>query len=156
MPRAVESATAWAAARSPTSTTSPSSWCRNPARSWLVCWQVSSTIAAPSLTDYDQRRTNTKPALYEAADLWTIIFNHADPLTGNLQIRQAIQAAIDMEKARSGTDSGRSEFFHVDPSFYFPPTPWYSDIGAEVYNVKDIERAKELLEEAGYDGEERC
>ena len=32
-------------------------------------------IAAPNLTDYDQRRTGHKPALYEAAILWTIIFN---------------------------------------------------------------------------------
>src|SRR5690625_703982 len=33
-------------------------------------------------------------------------------------------------------------------------TQWYSDVGKDKYNVNDPEKAKQLFEEAGYDGEE--
>ncbi|MEZ4572325.1 MAG: hypothetical protein R2849_18810 [Thermomicrobiales bacterium] len=32
------------------------------------------------------------------------------------------------------------------------PTNWYSTVGEELYNIHDIDLAKQYLEEGGYDG----
>jgi peptide/nickel transport system substrate-binding protein len=41
----------------------------------------------------------------------------------------------------------------LHPSISFEGLPWESEAGGEYYNQADPERAQELLEEAGYDGE---
>ncbi len=82
---------------------------------------------------------------------WGIfILNMRSPLTDDLKIRQAFQAALDHEAiALAGYGEG---FFRLDPGLMFLETAWYTDAGIELYNQNDPEKAKQLLEEAGYDG----
>jgi peptide/nickel transport system substrate-binding protein len=83
---------------------------------------------------------------------WDVFFvNWESPLMSTLEIRQAFQACLDhMPILQSGRGGG--DFVEVDPSFMMQPTPWYTTIGEEYYNMADPERAAELLEEGGYDG----
>jgi peptide/nickel transport system substrate-binding protein len=81
-------------------------------------------------------------------------FNHAAEWTDNLQFRQAIQAALNMEEILMAVTSGRTEFFRLNPSVFFNEQPWWNEAGAELYNQHDLEKARRLLEEAGYAGEE--
>jgi peptide/nickel transport system substrate-binding protein len=72
------------------------------------------------------------------------------PVTGDLKIRQAFQAALDHEAiALAGYGEG---FYRLDPGLMFKETTWYTDAGSELYNQNDAEKARQLLEEAGYDG----
>lgn len=47
---------------------------------------------------------------------------------------------------------GRPDFILADASMTGPETSWHSTAGAENYNNPNVDNAKALLEEAGYDG----
>lgn len=82
---------------------------------------------------------------------WSVfILNMRSPIMGDLKIRQAFQAALDMDPIlQAGFGEG---FYRLDPGLMTQETVWYTDAGAELYNQADPERARQLLEEAGYDG----
>jgi peptide/nickel transport system substrate-binding protein len=84
---------------------------------------------------------------------WDVFFlNWQSPMMGNLAMRQAVQAAFDhLPMLQSGR--GGDEFIRLDPGLMMQQTPWWSEAGAEHYNVNDPELARAKLEEAGYDGE---
>jgi peptide/nickel transport system substrate-binding protein len=48
---------------------------------------------------------------------------------------------------------GAPEFYRLDPSLIFREQVWWSDVGKDVYNRPDKEKAKRLMREAGYKGE---
>lgn len=68
----------------------------------------------------------------------------------DLKLRQAIQAALNMEDIMEVASSGAGR---LDPGFYFREQAFYSDAGKELYNQSNPQKAKELLKEAGYKGE---
>ncbi len=76
--------------------------------------------------------------------------NWSAPPTDNLQVRQAILAALDMEEIMEAATDGA---FKLNPSFQFPDTGYYSTAGEEFYNQHDLEKAKALLAESGYNNE---
>jgi peptide/nickel transport system substrate-binding protein len=82
---------------------------------------------------------------------WPIfVINMKSPLTGNLKIRQALQAALDHEAIlQAGYGKG---FFRLDPSLMFKETGWHSTAGKELYNIRDRAKAQALLRDARYDG----
>jgi len=84
-----------------------------------------------------------------------IIFNMTNGkgrLSGNLKLRQAIQAALDMEEMAIAA-IGSEMFYRVDPSIMWKETAWWTDAGSDRYNQANLEIAKQLLEESGYQGE---
>lgn len=82
----------------------------------------------------------------------TFIFNMNVPPSDNLTFREAVQVALDMEEIMGISTEGLFELAH---GWQYEGTPYYAgDIGKEYYNLGDQERAKQLLEEAGYNGEE--
>src|SRR5690606_32947533 len=89
-------------------------------------------------------------ALVEARGFDNLILNSASALTGDVKIRQAIQAALDVDPIlEAGRGAG---YYELYASLMPEGNPWYSDAGGENYDVGDPERASQLLEEAGYDG----
>lgn len=80
------------------------------------------------------------------------VFNKKKGLFTNQAARKAVQLAFSQSEAiKAGF--GRDELIRADPSVSGEETPWYSVAGAEDYDQVDPERAKALLEEAGYAGE---
>ncbi|MBI4277860.1 MAG: ABC transporter substrate-binding protein [Armatimonadetes bacterium] len=73
------------------------------------------------------------------------------PLT-NKKLRQAIQAALDMEKVMSAA-FGPKELWRLDPGLMPKEHYMWTDAGKELYNQKNVERARTLLREAGYQGQ---
>jgi peptide/nickel transport system substrate-binding protein len=97
------------------------------------------------------------PAVGGPGDSWNFEFNNsgAEPLAVNLQFRQAVQAAVDMDEMAALLTGGNSEFYDMNPSLYRRSQDlWWTEVGAELWNQADLDRARELLEESGYDGEE--
>ncbi len=72
--------------------------------------------------------------------------------TSNPKFRQAVQAALNHDDILLAA-YGIPDFYNVSPSLYAEGTTFYSDAGAERYNQNDIETAKALLAESGYNGE---
>lgn len=70
--------------------------------------------------------------------------------TDNVKVRQAILAALNPEEILDAANDGA---FQLHGAFQFSGTTYYSEAGTELYNQNNIERAKELLKEGGYNGE---
>ena len=79
-----------------------------------------------------------------------IIMNTVAGLMSDQRIRQAVQAAIAVEP--SGQATHGEGYFEIGPGIMLPQTAWNSDVSAELYNQNNPEKARQLLEEAGYDG----
>jgi len=86
-----------------------------------------------------------------APSTWrTFVLNWRSPLMGDVKIRQAFQAALDHEQILQASEG--EGFYRLDAGIMLKETAWNSQAGAELYNQNDTEKAKQLLEEAGYDG----
>ena len=99
-------------------------------------------------------KDNADIALYENMP-WafaTFIFNMNVPPSDNVKFREAVQVALNMEEIMGISSEG---LFQLNHGWMYPGTTYDAgDIGKEYYNLADAERAKALLEEAGYKGEE--
>lgn len=80
----------------------------------------------------------------------TLVLNWNSPLMSDLLVRQAFQAALNHEPIMLAAHG--EGFYRLDPSIMQRETAWATDAGAEFYNQNDPEKARALLEEAGYDG----
>jgi peptide/nickel transport system substrate-binding protein len=93
------------------------------------------------------------PGIVKPAGWMTAVFNHKQGLMTDKRIRQAFQAALDMEPVLAGA-FGHKAFYRVDPSLLFREQPfWHSTAGAEYYNQRNRAKAQRLLREAGYAGQ---
>lgn len=92
-------------------------------------------------------------------DIWpygiqTLIFNKKQGLFANVKLRQAVNYALDKEAVLIAAFTDK-QFYTLDPGlFQQAQKDWYTDAGKELYNLKDLEKAKQLLSEGGYNGEE--
>jgi peptide/nickel transport system substrate-binding protein len=81
-----------------------------------------------------------------------VYFNHSpDRIFSDLRMRQAVQAALDHEEIMLVASEGTGR---LDPGMYFVEQVWHSDVGGELYDQRDLEKAQRLLAEAGYQGQE--
>lgn len=116
--------------------------------------------------DYAEALPTTQYAQLEADDsvqtfitrpgVWYVLeFNHANTWSSDRTFRRAIQAALDMEEIAQAMTTGQEEFYRLQPSIFFNEQElWWNEAGAENYNQADIDKAEELLDASGYDGEE--
>ncbi len=82
----------------------------------------------------------------------TFILNTNVPPTDNVKFREAVQVALNMEEIMGIATEG---LFQLNHSWAYPGTTYDAgDIGKDYYNQADAERARSLLEEAGYSDEE--
>ena len=82
----------------------------------------------------------------------TIVFNTKQGLMTDVKLRQAAQAALDVEPMiLAGV--GHKDFYRIDPGLFFQEMPWHSKVGAALYNQRDKDKARRLLKEAGYTGQ---
>ncbi len=102
----------------------------------------------------DRLKGNKSVKIY-AAMPWafqTIIMNASQGVTANMKVRQAVQATLDCEEIMAIAGEGLYRLTH---GWQHPGTTYFAgDVGKEFYNQKNAARAKQLLQEAGYKGEE--
>lgn len=93
------------------------------------------------------------PAVVKPTGWVTAVFNHKQGLMTDKRLRQAVQAAFDMEPVLTAA-YGHRDFYRVQGSLLFPEQPlWHSKAGTELYNQRDRARAQRLMREAGYAGQ---
>ncbi|WP_164553243.1 ABC transporter substrate-binding protein [Brevibacillus marinus] len=104
---------------------------------------------------YEQIKTfpEVKPIVTKP-DSWLMLMpDKSEPPFDDVRLRKAINHALDREKIGLAT-YGPPEFFQVDGSIFFPEQKdLYTTEGTEPYHEYDPEKAKQLMKEAGYDGQ---
>ncbi len=82
-----------------------------------------------------------------------MFFNsRAGVLKDNSKLRQALQAAVNMEPVLQSA-IGPAELWKASGSFMPESTLWYSKAGLDRFSANNPELAKKLAKEAGYNGE---
>lgn len=95
-----------------------------------------------------------QPLILSATSGSTVVFNKDQGVMSDVRMRQAFMAALNMDDIMLAA-FGNPDFYSVDGSF-IPAVneTWATDAGTEIYNDQDLDRVKQLLDEAGYNGEE--
>jgi peptide/nickel transport system substrate-binding protein len=109
-----------------------------------------------NLDAYDRllRSANARPIVAKPYYWLVAVLNKKEGLMTNQKLRQAWQAAIDIEPIMKNVAGGRSEFYRMDSSLAFVEnTPWHTKIAGLPWNERSKDKAKRLLQEAGYKGE---
>jgi peptide/nickel transport system substrate-binding protein len=96
---------------------------------------------------------SVEPRIFSPS-LWsTAVLNHKQGLMTSKKLRQAFQAALDMEPIMAAA-VGHPLFYRLDPGLWPPELVlWHSKAGSAFYNQNDKEKARRLLKEAGYAGQ---
>lgn len=83
----------------------------------------------------------------------TVVFNKISGVMADAKMRQAFLAALNMTDIM-GAGFGNEELFSADGSIIPKANKvWASDAGTENYNHPDLDKVKQLLGEAGYNGQ---
>lgn len=79
------------------------------------------------------------------------LVNTSLPPTNNPKLRQAIQAALDLDEIMAAATDG---LYQLNHGWVYPNSQYFlPEAGKALYNQKDAGKAKALLAEAGYKGE---
>jgi peptide/nickel transport system substrate-binding protein len=101
-----------------------------------------------------QKSPNARPVVAKPYYWLVAVLNKKEGLMTNQKLRQAWQAAIDIEPIMKAVAGGRSEFYRMDSSLAFVENaPWHVKMQGLPWNEHNKEKAKKLLQEAGYKGE---
>jgi peptide/nickel transport system substrate-binding protein len=106
-----------------------------------------------STDEYDRFASHplVQPVISGPAAYLVFVPNKKSPLMGHAKIRQALLAAVDVEPLMQ-VSFGDKRFYRLDCSILMKETAWWNQSGCELYNQKNVQKAKQLLQEAGYDG----
>ncbi len=110
----------------------------------------------PKIEYYDLKGDpNLETVLQKAQWAPVVYFDTNEPPMNDVRMRRAIQAALNHDHIMLAA-AELEEFYRLCSSFFFQEQVWHCDIGEQLglYDQRDPERALELAEEAGYDGEE--
>ena len=82
-----------------------------------------------------------------------LFLDTTEGVMANQTLRQAILAALNCDDIMMAA-YGNADLYEINAGWSDPAdTQWGTDAGSEYYNQNNIEKAKELLEEAGYNNE---
>jgi peptide/nickel transport system substrate-binding protein len=97
----------------------------------------------------DNRNIVVKPLQNFWIQIATVNLSQAP--TDNIKVRQAIQAALDMDEIMEAATDGA---YRLNIGFQYPGQAFYNERAKDTYNQKNSAKAKQLLAEGGYKGEE--
>lgn len=83
---------------------------------------------------------------------WQVILNHTQPPFDNVKVRQAVQYVVDQQNMMTAIFGDRTDLYMVCGALFMCGGPYETDVGSERFMNPSVEKAAELLKEAGYDG----
>jgi peptide/nickel transport system substrate-binding protein len=107
------------------------------------------------IDNYETLKNDSDISLYigKPSRMNILFFNNKNGVFSNLKVREAVNTALDLDSIMTAAAS-KPEFFRIDPGLMFEEQKdWFVDTGKQNFNLKDPEKAKKLLQEAGYNGE---
>jgi peptide/nickel transport system substrate-binding protein len=107
-----------------------------------------------SSDQFNQLRSDSSLVPYVATlPFWNAaIFNNRAGIMANRKVRQAFQAAVADGPVMQAA-FGPQQFWRLDPAIMPKEHPMYAGSGKEFYNQNNPQKARQLLQEAGYKGE---
>src|SRR6266536_2289413 len=109
-----------------------------------------------NLDAYDRLKKNpiVRPIISKPYYWLVAVFNKKEGLMTNQKLRQAWQAAIDIEPIMKNVAGGKSEFYRMDSSLApVEITSWHTNLSGLPWNEHNKDKAKRLLKDSGYKGE---
>ena len=106
-----------------------------------------------NLDAFDRLKRNSalRPIVSKPYYWLVAVFNKKEGLMTNQKMRQAWQAAIDIEPIMKTVAGGKSEFYRMDNSLApVEIAAWHTKLSGLPWNERNKEKAKKLLQEAGY------
>src|SRR2546425_1301046 len=106
-----------------------------------------------NLDAYDRLKKNPNlKAIVAIGNGWLIaVLNKKEGLMTSQKLRQAWQAAIDIEPIMKNVAGGHSEFYRMDSSLIMTEiAAWHTKLSGLPWNERNRDKAKRLLQEAGY------
>ena len=79
-------------------------------------------------------------------------FNHTQPPFNNKLLRQAAMYAVGQEEVLKAVTGGRTSYFKTCAAVFGCGTPLESNYGSDILIPSNLEKAKQLLKQANYDG----
>ncbi|MCZ8517332.1 ABC transporter substrate-binding protein [Paenibacillus filicis] len=104
---------------------------------------------------YESMKANNQVDAVIVKPYWwpQAVFNKKTGPFKDQRMRQAFALALNMEPIMKAAFTS-SEFYRIDPSLMFQEQKqWWTDAGKEMYNQGNIEKAQQLMKEAGYNRE---
>lgn len=81
-----------------------------------------------------------------------VIFNKKQGPMADVRLRQAVLHALDKKEIMAAA-FGPPDFWRLEHSLLPPESVWHSDAGKNVYDTRNLDRARQLVQESGYRGE---
>lgn len=106
-------------------------------------------------TGYDrlQASTTLRPVVIKPFAQVVVQLNASRAPFNNVKARQAVSRGLDMEAIMRAVTGNQPAFYRLQPSIFFPEQQvWHNMEGSEIYNGKNLDLARRLLRESGYDG----
>lgn len=107
---------------------------------------------SPDMLGALEGAANVEPLIVKPYWWSMAIFDKSEAPFDDVNVRRAFMAALDMEPIMRAAFASE-DFYRLQPGLFYPEQ-WASDAGSEVYNHQDIDGAKAMLAETGYNGEE--
>ncbi|MFO8059597.1 MAG: ABC transporter substrate-binding protein [Bacillota bacterium] len=110
----------------------------------------------PKIEYYDlEGNPDVQTGMQKAQWAPLVYFNTKEPPMDDVRMRRAVQAVFNHDEIMLAA-AELEEFYRLCSSFFFQEQVWYCPVGEEMglYDQRDPERARELADEAGYNGEE--
>jgi peptide/nickel transport system substrate-binding protein len=106
-------------------------------------------------TQFDQLVGNQKLKYDMTGDLSSesISFNLKQGLMTDINMRKAVLYALNPDEIMFAACAGKKEFYVNGPTWGAYNTIWESQAGSDVYNHQDLEKSKEYLKKANYNGQ---
>ncbi|WP_368652875.1 ABC transporter substrate-binding protein [Ornithinibacillus sp. 4-3] len=107
-----------------------------------------------SYDDYDMVESdqNLNPLVDHYASA-TLVFNKKEGIFTDVNMRKAVNAALDIEQILMGAFSNDIFYDMTSSYIYEKQIDWFSEEGKEFYNQTDPKLVQDYLEEADYNGE---
>ena len=106
-----------------------------------------------NLDAYDRLKKNSaaRPIVSKPYYWLVAVFNKKEGLMTNQKLRQAWQAALDIEPIMKNVAGGHAEFYRMDNSLApVEISAWHTKLSGLPWNERNKDKAKKLLQEAGY------
>jgi peptide/nickel transport system substrate-binding protein len=98
-----------------------------------------------------KKNSNLHPIVAKGNSWLIAVLNKKEGLMTGQKLRQAWQAAIDIEPIMKNVAGGHSEFYRMDSSLIMAETAaWHTKLAGLPWNERNKDKAKKLLQEAGY------
>src|SRR5215813_2069454 len=98
-----------------------------------------------------QKSANARPVVAKPYYWLVAVLNKKEGLMTNQKLRQAWQAAIDIEPIMKNVAGGRAEFYRMDSSLAMAEiVSWHTKLSGLPWNEHNRAKVQKLLQEAGY------